>query len=678
MDSQWSDDVPDEFINQLRTNNAIWSAFRTHRMQNDIAAKLFDEDGKLKKFEQWVKDIKGMTSHYVGPWLRTEYNTAILRAHQAADWKHFVDEQDVFPNIRWMPTTSPQQDPLHQQYWEKKLTLPVNHPFWEKHHPGDRWNCKCSLQQTDEPVNDEVIKDFYPVPQQAGLENNPGEDGKIFSNSHPYVAKAYAGAKGAVEDILGEVLDFVPAETIEEAEKFARQYCQRLGIDRTFKGEVSYKGISLDIANEINRTLKQVFNTVDIPKISGIKPISGSSKTGQKIFSSSDAIAAYDPVSKGIYLNTDVLKNAKAFAEYQKRAQAAWDKVMANLDKLSPAQREIAERYKKSGRELVDDSIKGCIIHEFGHHVQWAKMPPSIVNSLTKIAEHSIRISGYAGTTKSEYIAESFASWMKGEKKIAKDLQEFFDSIAKAKKVVPQSVIKKRQKTEEEKTIIKTRWEARQARRANIAEAAKKLRMDVPTSTMTFEKANEKRGNPLFDRNGDVKWRQNCQCCVVTNEMRRRGFKVKAVPNTWVTGSVPSQLGKAPQNAWIDPTTGNVPTVTKCGGVKPYVNARGSVVKRSSTLKELTADLNKATASTGRYHMGYAWKRGGKTGAHIITVEKLPDGNLRIYDPQSGETLKWQDITKTLNMSTSVIVYRVDNLHINTDIINQIVVPAKE
>ena len=424
--------MPDEFINQLRTNNAIWSAFRTHRMQNDIAAKLFDENGQLKKFEQWVKDIKGMTNHYVGPWLRTEYNTAILRAHQAADWKHFVDEQDVFPNVRWMPTTSPQQDPLHQQYWEKKLTLPVNHPFWEKHHPGDRWNCKCSLQQTDEPANDEVIKDFYPVPQQKGLDNNPGEDGKIFSNSHPYVAKAYAGAKGAVEDILGEVLDFVPAETIEEAEKFAEQYIQKVNFG-DFKGGVSYKGISLEHANEINRTLQQIFSTVDIPKISGIKPVSGSSKTGQKIFSSSDAIAAYSHAYNGIYINTDILKNPKAFAEYQKKARDAWDKVMANLDKLTPAQREIAERYKKSGRELVDDSIRGCIIHEFGHHIQWKKMPADLVNSLTKIAEHSVKISGYAGTTKGEYIAESFASWMKGEKKIEPRLQEFFDSIAKAK-----------------------------------------------------------------------------------------------------------------------------------------------------------------------------------------------------------------------------------------------------
>lgn len=198
-DSKWVDDVADEFINQLRTNNAIWTAFRTHRMQNDIASQLLDENGNLKPFERWVKDIKGMTNHYVRQWLKTEYNTAILRAHQAADWKHFEAEQDVFPNIRWMPTTSPQQDLVHAQYWRNKLTLPVNHPFWKEHRPGDRWNCKCSLEQTDEPTNDEVIKDFKPVAKQAGLENNPGEDGKIFSDSHPYVAKAYPGAQAAVQ-----------------------------------------------------------------------------------------------------------------------------------------------------------------------------------------------------------------------------------------------------------------------------------------------------------------------------------------------------------------------------------------------------------------------------------------------------------------------------------------------
>ena len=662
-ESKWPD-VPDEFINQLRTNNAIWSAFRVHRMQNDIASKLIDENGQLKKFDRWVEDIKGMTNHYVGPWLRTEYNTAVIRAHQAADWKHFEAEADVFQNVRWMPTTSPDQDPLHRQYWEKKLTLPINHPFWEKHHPGDRWNCKCTLQQTDEPVNDEVIKDFYPVPQEPGLDNNPGKDGKLFSNTHPYISKAYPGAKAAVEDILDEVLDFVPAQTIEEAEKFARQYCQKLGIDRTFKGEVSYKGISVDIANEINRTLQQIFNTVDIPKISGIKPISGSSKTGQKVFSSSDAIAAYDPVSKGIYLNTDVLKSAKAFAEYQKRAQAAWDKVMANLDKLSPAQREIAERYKKSGRELVDDSIKGCIIHEFGHHVQWAKMPASLVNSLTKIAEHSVKISGYAGTTKSEYIAESFASWMKGENKIEKSLQDFFDSIATTKP--KKKVITKRQKTDQEKQEIRRRWEVRRLRAQlpdNLTNAEKdaiaannyELQQAMKITAgkpMTVEEADKQRANPgyvpkiIIDPAGpyydghnhyrlnpnyvqkrDFPYSINCQTCAPAYALRLKGFNVTAKPNT--QGSKLEYLSKGRAfEVWKNPDG----TPAQHDSLLDWMTKKGY---KQMSLKRYLEFFEEACQDVGVYELSIGWRSGG---GHATILQRFPDGTLRYIEPQTDNS----------------------------------------
>ena len=50
--------------------------------------------------------------------------------------------------------------------------------------PGDRWNCKCSLEATDEPVN--RPDDMEPTKPQRGLENNPGKDGHTFSDKHPY------------------------------------------------------------------------------------------------------------------------------------------------------------------------------------------------------------------------------------------------------------------------------------------------------------------------------------------------------------------------------------------------------------------------------------------------------------------------------------------------------------
>ena len=194
-----------DFYQQIRYNNAVFSAFRTHRLQNDIAAQLLDENGKLKPFEKFSNDVQNITDHNVNVWLRTEYDTAVIRAHRAADWIQFDKVKDILPNLRWMPTTSVTPDLIHKRYWEVELTLPQSHPFWRQHKPGDRWNCKCSLEATDDPVHGTHVLEENDQPKpDKGLDNNPGEDGKLFSDTHPYIENAYKGAKKAVDNFISE------------------------------------------------------------------------------------------------------------------------------------------------------------------------------------------------------------------------------------------------------------------------------------------------------------------------------------------------------------------------------------------------------------------------------------------------------------------------------------------
>lgn len=178
-------------------------------MQNDLAKQLLDSDGKLKRFDSWINDIRSISDHYVRNWLQTEYSTAIIRARQAADWQHFEQESDVLPNLRWMPTTSPNPESEHRQYWERKLTLPVGDPFWDRHRPGDRWNCKCSLMATDEPATPGGASGLRNTPGQPGLDSNPGKDGQIFSRTHPYYTQAYPGAEKAVRKISKDADNYV-------------------------------------------------------------------------------------------------------------------------------------------------------------------------------------------------------------------------------------------------------------------------------------------------------------------------------------------------------------------------------------------------------------------------------------------------------------------------------------
>lgn len=183
------EELTDSFLEQVRHNNEVFSAFRTHRMQNDIARQLTDGKGQLKSFQQFSRDVEPLTGKYCRTWLQTEYETAVIRAHRAADWKHFESEKDVYPNLRWMPTTSAVPDPVHASFWSQKLTLPVDDPFWGHHHPGERWGCKCTCEQTDEPVNDLGMAGDYPDTANKGLHGNPAKTGKLFSEDHPYYPK---------------------------------------------------------------------------------------------------------------------------------------------------------------------------------------------------------------------------------------------------------------------------------------------------------------------------------------------------------------------------------------------------------------------------------------------------------------------------------------------------------
>lgn len=178
-------DVEKAFTEAIKNKNEVFSAFRVHSLQTQMAGELLNEDGKLRTFSEFKEATSPIASHSVDQYLRTEYDTAVLRARQAANWQQFEAEKDVLPNLRWVPSTSSNPGADHKIWWG--TVLPVDHPFWTAHKPGDRWNCKCDLEATDDKCTKvpEGYQSKMDLPNN-GLENNPAQDGKLFSEKHPY------------------------------------------------------------------------------------------------------------------------------------------------------------------------------------------------------------------------------------------------------------------------------------------------------------------------------------------------------------------------------------------------------------------------------------------------------------------------------------------------------------
>lgn len=231
--------VEDEFRHALRYNNGVFAAFKTHRLQNDMAAFLLDSNGVRRPFKEWVKDAKPIADHQVYTWLKTEYVTAINRATHAANRKQFMSVSAILPNLEWRPSTAADPREIHRLFYG--LILPAEHPFWLEHSPGDDWNCQCRLSATDA---DRTPEDQIPVSLRKaaeGLDNNPAKDGKLFSDSHPYIAHAYKGAEEAVQHFMQNQITARMKELRRDAKPLTEKEYENPAVH--IKMSISNKGI---------------------------------------------------------------------------------------------------------------------------------------------------------------------------------------------------------------------------------------------------------------------------------------------------------------------------------------------------------------------------------------------------------------------------------------------------
>lgn len=135
---------------------------------------------------------------------------------------------------------------------------------------------------------------------------------------------------------------------------------------------------------------------------------------------------------------------------------------------------------------------------------------------------------------------------------------------------------------------------------------------------MTFKEANELRANPNYET-GALEYATNCQSCVIANELRRRGLDVEARPRVRGLDDEQFKIAQDETRAWE----------TVFGGRAKAVYS-GAIIGEESPQEALSA----ITRDTGRYFVTLWWAKG--SGGHIFTAERLKDGVLRLYDPQTG------------------------------------------
>lgn len=184
--------------NQLVYQNGVFAAFKskaqTKTLENLMAAS------KAATFTDFAAEVQSTVKDYNINHLRAEWNTAKKAARSAKRWAKALEDSDIFPNIEYTPSTAKEPRDVHRPYYG--MIRPIDDPVWAGILPPSDWGCQCGWKTTDKPVTKAPATI---IPPEPGLDNNPGADGALFSNSHPHIVAGQKEAEAILKQNIVEM-----------------------------------------------------------------------------------------------------------------------------------------------------------------------------------------------------------------------------------------------------------------------------------------------------------------------------------------------------------------------------------------------------------------------------------------------------------------------------------------
>lgn len=289
--------------------------------------------------------------------------------------------------------------------------------------PAEVYNCRCRLTHEYDKY-----KTDWSNPANRNTEKLGDMSYQEWKDTHKEKSntkmKSKSSTKAETQDKSIDKKPFTPATTITEAEEYAKEF--------TNGGNVSYKGIDVEMANSINETLNDVYGNFNIEKLSSIESFG---KANKKIYERNQDAPFYTTNFGNLGVNSVIVKNENTLNVYNKSGQESFNYVMNNIDKLTGKQKEIAQTYQTAGRALVGNTANDMVRHELGHHISYI---PSVNKELVNIQksgdwqEYSKELSGYSNHSFGEYVAESFNAYCRGEyDKLQPEMIEVFNGLRK-------------------------------------------------------------------------------------------------------------------------------------------------------------------------------------------------------------------------------------------------------
>src|SRR5690242_14731500 len=213
-------DTPDyDKLAAIERNVYSFSAAKDYQQLKSMTLALKDGN-RIRTFNEFRDEALKIADVYVGPWLRTEYDSAIAAAQMAAKWNRFYKDRKTLPLLQYRTVEDDRVRPSHQAL--DLVIKNIDDPFWDMYYPPNGWNCRCDVIQLvngkETPDKDIITPDDVPPMFRVNL----GKMGLAFPAKHPYYINLPEAIRAEAESLLADRIlawgkKFISGEKVEAA-----------------------------------------------------------------------------------------------------------------------------------------------------------------------------------------------------------------------------------------------------------------------------------------------------------------------------------------------------------------------------------------------------------------------------------------------------------------------------
>lgn len=172
---------PDFETAMAMKQNVYWfSGAKTYQQLKEMQGMLRDKDGKMRSYNDFRQEVLKISEKYNENYLSAEYDTAVASAQAAGRWNTFLEEADVYPNLKYVTVGDSH---VREEHSALEGTIkPINDPFWKTWYPPNGFRCRCRVEQTKEQPSVHTPNESI----DYRFAHNAGQDKEVFTVMHPY------------------------------------------------------------------------------------------------------------------------------------------------------------------------------------------------------------------------------------------------------------------------------------------------------------------------------------------------------------------------------------------------------------------------------------------------------------------------------------------------------------